>query len=803
MLQRVTSHCPGGHELAKNATERTKKISPSEVLDVMQVGWCDVCIEPFAQDEERYSCSTCFYDCCWKCHDEGREAYYFCLEFAEGPLSHEPIYGTIDVLKSKLDEDDLKLDEPVASKAILTFDCDLYDLTFGCDAEEIRQIRRTSSVTFDRATGQMKSFALAYLNPNPDKDLKIWGRSVTQFSVNLAYDAVPESVKASGSTWAGCTIIAGEERLPDMFASVTFHRFGLIQVPGFGMPEDKQGRTLKLLREIARDKRGIINPMRKQHLASSSMSMSSGCLPPFLLSKLSASSRQQAATTTTGGGVPADNLAEKKRAAERNNKIIEQLELTQPDIKYKESAQSGKVNHRDLMYTSRLSLLAYLIDRVPYGQFYSAEREKYLLDPVWVNFIEHIEQNEGRELLRQWLGMSKQKQRKLEDHAHEAFLAKFIASFFDTDSTSPEYGMSRALNAEPNGPLRMMGLEYAPIHPEDASRQGVIKMGSTEMFVAVSSNLKEAGGDICFVFQGTNDLKDLAINFNGLTTPFEPMVDITNAGRLACLQGRVIADGDESAQGNSRRVHLGFYNAFLRFRDQLDRFLRETLSSVPKDKNVRIVVTGHSLGGALAMICMGWLLQLFDEKYESKSAKHEPIRGELTGEASDRLRILCVTYGAPKVGNADYVQWLDEHRFVQRVSSGETVRAKILRLIDVMDPIVTLPPSSGGFAYRHTARKGATVSHSGNMLFISREAADRYDDTTRGLGVIARQGAGAGQFHDLFLYMHKCLHFAWVFNNVAGDSKQDWDEDPLQRAFGANDYRYDSFVQSDEFRTKF
>ncbi len=50
---------------------------------------------------------------------------------------------------------------------------------------------------------------------------------------------------------------------------------------------------------------------------------------------------------------------------------------------------------------------------------------------------------------------------------------------------------------------------------------------------------------------------------------------------------------------NSAKAHQGFYNAYMAIRDELKDQLRDLLSKYP---SAEILFTGHSLGGALAMI---------------------------------------------------------------------------------------------------------------------------------------------------------------------------------------------------------
>ena len=50
---------------------------------------------------------------------------------------------------------------------------------------------------------------------------------------------------------------------------------------------------------------------------------------------------------------------------------------------------------------------------------------------------------------------------------------------------------------------------------------------------------------------------------------------------------------------NIPRVHSGFWEAFLTIRQEVHRVVREELLREPAD----LLVTGHSLGGALATVC--------------------------------------------------------------------------------------------------------------------------------------------------------------------------------------------------------
>ena len=168
--------------------------------------------------------------------------------------------------------------------------------------------------------------------------------------------------------------------------------------------------------------------------------------------------------------------------------------------------------------------------------------------------------------------------------------------------------------------------------------------------------------------------------------------------------------------------------------------------------------------------------------------------GEITGEANtDRLRILCVTYGSPKVGNSHFVNWMDDHEFLRKNPVDGLVRCKVLRVMDIMDPVPTLPPATEGFRFHHIIRRGAVIANDGVMYFVSKEVADKFDDSLRGADVLLTKGV---ENHDLILYLLNSLHFAWELDEKKKVT-------PIEKALGAPAYRYDQFTQQSTFLTDF
>ena len=98
-------------------------------------------------------------------------------------------------------------------------------------------------------------------------------------------------------------------------------------------------------------------------------------------------------------------------------------------------------------------------------------------------------------------------------------------------------------------------------------------------------------------------------------------------------------------ESESGKVHIGFKVAF----DQVAEELRAALVLV---KNCQVFLTGHSLGGALAII------------------------------AARELRVAnggaCYTFGSPKVGSDEF---------------GDAIKMPIYRVVNAFDPVPRMPPT--------------------------------------------------------------------------------------------------------------
>eukprot|EP00611_Tribonema_gayanum_P029779 TRINITY_DN8069_c0_g1_i1.p1 TRINITY_DN8069_c0_g1~~TRINITY_DN8069_c0_g1_i1.p1 ORF type:complete len:351 (-),score=70.95 TRINITY_DN8069_c0_g1_i1:748-1719(-) len=109
-------------------------------------------------------------------------------------------------------------------------------------------------------------------------------------------------------------------------------------------------------------------------------------------------------------------------------------------------------------------------------------------------------------------------------------------------------------------------------------------------------------------------------------------------------------------------VHTGFYEAWLSVQDQVLSAVAQLQHTM--DSSAQVAVTGHSMGGALAVHCALALRE---------RGTHASLR----------------TFGAPRVGNAAFA----------RYSSATITTSAMWRVTHHRDPVPHLPPVAFGYAH--------------------------------------------------------------------------------------------------------
>ena len=110
------------------------------------------------------------------------------------------------------------------------------------------------------------------------------------------------------------------------------------------------------------------------------------------------------------------------------------------------------------------------------------------------------------------------------------------------------------------------------------------------------------------------------------------------------------------------KVHSGFYNAFMLVKKQVMEAIESGQSSVKSNDPIPVFFTGHSLGGALALVAARTL------EYEAKQ------KG-----VDENIKTACYTFGAPRIGDYAYF---------------EQMKTPVYRLVNSADIVPRVPPGA-------------------------------------------------------------------------------------------------------------
>ncbi len=169
----------------------------------------------------------------------------------------------------------------------------------------------------------------------------------------------------------------------------------------------------------------------------------------------------------------------------------------------------------------------------------------------------------------------------------------------------------------------------------------------SQMYVCIYNN------SLLIVFRGTDSKRDI----------------------LTCLNFMQVKMKIDNIKSNYPMVHTGFYNQFKSLKTDIDKIIREYQK---EDYNKEVIFCGHSLGGALATIAS---LQY--------------------GCDFPDLKINCITFGSPRVGNALFVEYFNK---VVNIS---------YRFVNKKDPITIIPSS---LTYKHVA--GVNIDNDINSVSL-------------------------------------------------------------------------------------
>ena len=200
----------------------------------------------------------------------------------------------------------------------------------------------------------------------------------------------------------------------------------------------------------------------------------------------------------------------------------------------------------------------------------------------------------------------------------------------------------------------------------------------TQAAIFKDDNAKE----LILSFPGSASLQDFITDFS-----FVPLYQATAAGCMNC------------------RVHGGFYVAWRSIADEVTTALADLQSKNPR---YITIITGHSLGGAIATLA-----------YTDLKASSVPIK-------------TAYTMGAPRVGNSAYADFNDALSGASNSNIGTLVR-----ITHNTDGVPGLPSQTMGFQHSRTEiyqRENAVGMQSPETTFrcFGQEAPDCSKGTARG-----------------------------------------------------------------------
>lgn len=207
---------------------------------------------------------------------------------------------------------------------------------------------------------------------------------------------------------------------------------------------------------------------------------------------------------------------------------------------------------------------------------------------------------------------------------------------------------------------------------DDAGLETQASVVDTQGFIAHCEN-----GDVALVFRGTTNAADWMTNLDNWMVTWlphlwhEPDQGLHVSGAQGAQSSSMCCTVDESA--DVPKVHRGFHAALHAAVPDIKRVLLPQLEgSEPK----RLILAGHSLGGAIALLALSYILSAFDF-------------------AASPHKILLVTLGAPRAGNAAFAA----HVEAQVAKLHLLGKCSFARLVHSRDVVPTLPPQALGFAH--------------------------------------------------------------------------------------------------------
>ncbi|KAK9693599.1 hypothetical protein K7432_013838 [Basidiobolus ranarum] len=135
------------------------------------------------------------------------------------------------------------------------------------------------------------------------------------------------------------------------------------------------------------------------------------------------------------------------------------------------------------------------------------------------------------------------------------------------------------------------------------------------------------------------------------------------------------------------KVHSGFYESYTSVEKKIHLELKQILTTLKNETEpYKLVITGHSLGAAVAAFCAMDIKRFYLNPKSEKCYKKDLL-------IIDRSQIYLHTYGQPRTGNVDFSQ------LVYDTFGKNTTHATLARVTNKNDPVSRLPPQNLGYLH--------------------------------------------------------------------------------------------------------
>jgi hypothetical protein len=133
-------------------------------------------------------------------------------------------------------------------------------------------------------------------------------------------------------------------------------------------------------------------------------------------------------------------------------------------------------------------------------------------------------------------------------------------------------------------------------------------------------------------------------------------------------------------------IHRGFYKAYDSIRAQL---VQDVMAMHAQYPTYTLFVTGHSLGGAIAVLCAIDFTTWNFTHTTSPAGGRRPHAGVRKTTPIHLMPVELYTFGEPRVGNAFFTNWSTSVLSLERQ----------FRVTHARDPVPHLPPRSWGYVH--------------------------------------------------------------------------------------------------------